>query len=239
MQPVEPLRAWPSTTATQHVSVEVDEGYDTDAEPEDTDVLPQSVVSDDAEPVHKLAKTCPKPRMSVEHLQNAHGAVDFLPALTSFLQKHLPHNTIKPAAQDRFNVYNQVVVQMPFNPHISDKHSRMRIRAVPSIPPSSTGRKPGSPSHFDMALVCTDPIKKRGFQGLRVGQVRAIFHLPHQFGHYPHPLAYVEWFTEFRPQPDRAVNMYQVSRSTRNRGRNAEIVHVDDLMRPCHLVPKL
>ncbi|KAL6300198.1 hypothetical protein BKA93DRAFT_740929 [Sparassis latifolia] len=254
-------RVYSTTSAVQRISVQVDEGYDTDTEPEEADVVPPPSISVDTEPVHKLAKTCPKPRTSVEYLQQAHGAGDFLPVLKSFLQKHLPRNMIIPGVQDHFDIYNQVVIKMPFNPIISDKHSRMRIRAVPSVPPSSTGRKPGSRAHFDMALVYTDcsAIKKRGFKGtslliccwriaesvtgLRVGQVRAIFRLPRQFGAYVraaylHPLAYVEWFTEFRLQPDSIVNMYQISRSTRNRARNAEIVHVDDLMRPCHLVLK-
>ncbi|KAL6300341.1 hypothetical protein BKA93DRAFT_752775 [Sparassis latifolia] len=91
-----------------------------------------------------------------------------------------------------------------------------------------------------MALICTDrtTIEKCGFRGLRIGQVRAIFRLPRQFGHYPRPLAYVEWFTEFRQCPDPNVNMYQVTRSTWQHQRHADIVHVDDLVRPCHLIPK-
>ncbi|KAL6305981.1 hypothetical protein BKA93DRAFT_816611 [Sparassis latifolia] len=225
------------TTPQARPPINVDEGYDSDAE---DDEPVECHITEPTESVHQLAKTCPHLRTSVGHLQTAHGAVDFLPALTVFLQRHCPWNSILPGAQDRFDVYNQIIVQMPFDPRVGDKHNRMRIRAVPMVPPSSTGHKPGSPAHFDMALVCTDraAFSRRGFQGLRVGQVRVVFRLPRQFGHYARPLAYVEWFTDFRPQPDHTTNLYQVSRSTRNHRRNAEVVHVDDLVRPCHLVPK-
>ena len=33
-----------------------------------------------------------------------------------------------------------------------------------------------------------------GLQAIRIAQVRANFKLPDHLGHYPHPLAYVEWF---------------------------------------------
>ncbi|KAJ7722483.1 hypothetical protein B0H14DRAFT_2180354, partial [Mycena olivaceomarginata] len=66
------------------------------------------------------------------------------------------------------------------------------------------GRVPGTPAHCDTALVIEDPEHYRpssGVQGLRVAQIRAIFRLPPQYGTYPHPLAYIGWFTPFN-QPD-------------------------------------
>jgi hypothetical protein len=33
--------------------------------------------------------------------------------------------------------------------------------------------------------------------------------------------------------------MRQVSRSTRQFRRNAVVIHVDDIVRPCHLIPKM
>jgi hypothetical protein len=50
--------------------------------------------------------------------------------------------------------------------------------------------------NFDNSLVA----------GVRVAQVRAIFTLPRQFGTYPRALAYVEWFTPFKP-PDPSSRM--------------------------------
>lgn len=73
---------------------------------------------------------------------------------------------------------------------------------------------------------------------VQVAQVRVIFTLPRQFGSYSRPLAYVEWFTPFR-EPDQFSGLRQVSRSTRHLRRNGAVVHVDELVRPCHLVPKM
>ena len=61
--------------------------------------------------------------------------------------------------------------------------------------------------------------------GLAVGQVCAIFCLPEEFGSFPDPLAYIEWFTAFQlPVPD--LEMYQISRSTRQYRRHASIIPV-------------
>ncbi|KAG2070581.1 hypothetical protein BDR04DRAFT_957853, partial [Suillus decipiens] len=85
------------------------------------------------------------------------------------------------------------------------------IRATPEKLPS--GRKTGTPAQFDMALIADRPHSLH-LHTLEVAQVRAIFTLPHQFGAYSRALAYVEWFTPFKP-PDPSSRMRQVSRSTR------------------------
>ncbi|KAF8835263.1 hypothetical protein BDN67DRAFT_875196, partial [Paxillus ammoniavirescens] len=51
-------------------------------------------------------------------------------------------------------------------------------------------------------------------------------------------LAYIEWFTLLQGL-DPIVGMYQVSRSTRHHCHNAAIVHVDKIVCPCHLIPKM
>ena len=68
--------------------------------------------------------------------------------------------------------------------------------------------------------------------------MRVIFNLPRQFGPYSRALAYVEWFTPLR-EPDAFSGLCQVSRSTRLLRRNAAVVHVDEIVRPCHLIPKM
>ncbi|KAG1724196.1 uncharacterized protein EDB91DRAFT_1003642, partial [Suillus paluster] len=87
------------------------------------------------------------------------------------------------------------------------------VRATPEK--LASGRKPGIPPRFDMALISNGPHTShlRTLDGLRVGQVRAIFSLPRQFGEYRRALAYVEWFTPFRAR-DPSSRMRQVSRST-------------------------
>ncbi|KAG1800202.1 uncharacterized protein HD556DRAFT_1230343, partial [Suillus plorans] len=189
--------------------------------------------------VHILAKTPAHPRQSVHQLATAHGAVTFLPALKIFLDKHMLHNTIIPGPQDRFDVYRQVIIAAPPDLRVSDSPQRWRIRATPEVSPGPR-RKPGSPAKFDMVLV-SDSVQTSNLQvldGVRVAQVRVIFTLPRQFGAYSRALAYVEWFTPLRI-PDASSGLHQVSRSTRRLHRNAAVIHVDEIARPCHLIPKM
>lgn len=130
-------------------------GYDSDSDAEeDFDFVP--VVSQDI--VHVLAKTPPHPRQSIQHLETMHGAIDFLPAFKSFLRKYVPHNHIVPGYQDRFDVFRQAVIIIPPNPRVSELPKRLRVRATPEVLPSPSGRKPGSPARFDMALL-TDGVR--------------------------------------------------------------------------------
>ena len=48
--------------------------------------------------------------------------------------------------------------------------------------------------------------------GLRVTQVRLLFDVPPQFGAFPHPLAYIEWFTRLG-SPDPNTGLHSVTRS--------------------------
>lgn len=64
-----------------------------------------------------------------------------------------------------------------------------------------------------------------------------IFELPADYGRLSHPLAYIDWFTPFG-RLDNNTGMHQVSRSTRNRKPNADIVTVDRILGACHLVGK-
>ena len=75
------------------------------------------------------------------------------------------------------------------------------------------------------------------FLGLRVAQVRLIFNLPEQFGLFPHPLAYIEWFTPLGSF-DANTGLYSITRSTRQGQRNAEVISVDRIIRGCHLMAR-
>ena len=55
---------------------------------------------------YKIAKKSPFPNTSVAHITSAYGAMEFLPALQTFLNDHLPRNTLKPNQFDRFDIYN-------------------------------------------------------------------------------------------------------------------------------------
>ncbi|KAG2100459.1 uncharacterized protein F5147DRAFT_813133 [Suillus discolor] len=176
------------------------------------------------------------PQRLVQHLVTAHGASMFLPALKLFLRNHMPHAIIAPGLQDRFDVFRQVVITAPPNPLISESPGQWRVRATPEVLPGR-GRKPGSPAKFDMALT-SNGIQPCTLEGMRVGQVRVIFTLPRQFGTYSRALAYIEWFTPLR-EPDRSSGLHQLSCSTRRLHRNAAVIHIDEIARPCHLIPRM
>ncbi|KAJ7445474.1 hypothetical protein FB451DRAFT_1343619 [Mycena latifolia] len=178
---------------------------------------------------YSLPKSASFPDVTVVQLETIHGAVDFILAFTLFIQKFFPQCTIVPSRHDRFAVYKQVSIRMARNRYIADKLRTCRIRATPAT--LARGRAPGVPAHFDTALIVEDPAGYRpssGIQGLRIAQVRAIFMLPPQYGTYPHPLAYIEWFTPFN-QPDKTSGMYTVHRSSRAHRRNASVVSVEHL----------
>ncbi|KAG2361460.1 hypothetical protein BDR07DRAFT_1216637, partial [Suillus spraguei] len=51
-------------------------------------------------------------------------------------------------------------------------------------------------------------------------------------------LAYIEWFMPFRA-PDPSSQMRQMSCSTHLFHCNAAVIHVDEIVQPCHLIPKM
>lgn len=212
--------------------------FDADSDTDSESETPNLPAAEPLQASHVLAKVPPHPHQSVQTIITAHGATKFLPALQSFLLKNLPHNTIVPGLQDQFDLYRQVVIVMPPDLRVSDVPKRRRIRATPEKLPS--GRKPGTPAQFDMALIADRPHSSHlhTLEGVRVAQVRAIFTLPHQFSTYFRALAYVEWFTPFKP-PNPSSRMRQVSRSTRQLHHNAAVIHVDEIVRPCHLIPRM
>ncbi|KAG1743109.1 hypothetical protein EDB19DRAFT_1894790 [Suillus lakei] len=121
--------------------------------------------------VHVLAKTPTYLHQSIDHLIIAHGTTMFLPALKSFLHKHMLCNNIVP-----------IVIVTPPDPCASDSPKQWHIRVTPEVQPGA-GPKPGSPTRFDMALI-SDGVQMLNlwtFKGVQVVQVHIIFTLPHQF----------------------------------------------------------
>ncbi|KAJ6613980.1 hypothetical protein B0H10DRAFT_1804468, partial [Mycena sp. CBHHK59/15] len=205
---------------------------------------------------YTIAKRPATLNVSVAHLQTTHGAVDIIPALTRFLKLNFKSSPIIPGQFDRFDLYNQVSLHVPPNRYLSDQSRTSRIHAIPAVPAKDRSR--GTPASFDTALVIEDPsqyVPSSGIQGhlyiyyvchfiltdmylgLRPAQIRVIFKLPPQFGSYPHPLAYIEWFTALN-RPDPVTGMYTTHRSTRQHRCNAAVVSVEHIVRSCHLMAK-
>ncbi|KAJ7749853.1 hypothetical protein DFH07DRAFT_922951 [Mycena maculata] len=187
---------------------------------------------------YSIAKSPAVENVTVGYLQTVHGATDIIPALTAFLKLYFKPSPVEPGPHDRFDIFNQISLHLPPNRYLSNQPRSSHIQAIPAVAPK--GRARGSPAVFDTALVIEDPSQYRpssGIAGLRPAQLHVIFKLPPQFGSYPHPLAYIEWFTPLY-NPDPVTGMYTTHRSTRLHRRNAAVVSVEHIVRGCHLMCK-
>jgi len=104
------------------------------------------------------------------------------------------------------------------------------------------------PGRFDTVLVkvARDDTSRTGIHRYRVAQLRNIFSLPSRAtpflfqGHVdvPKHLAYVEWFSEFRPNAEAHHLMYKVTHSIKDGKRDSAVIRVSDIERSVALIPK-
>ncbi len=78
----------------------------------------------------------------------------------------------------------------------------------------------------------------------RVAQIRVVFSMSkaaqaHLFQTHPPPdyLAYVEWFTPFRREPEPKSGLYRVARSYLEDFRLVEIIPLTSIVQSIHLIP--
>ncbi|KAF8506129.1 hypothetical protein JB92DRAFT_2737015 [Gautieria morchelliformis] len=182
---------------------------------------------------YHIAKRPGFPNTSVSRIINEFGAPEFIPALTAFLRFNLPRCTLDLSVYTRLPVYKRISFMLRSIQQIDDTVIKDVVRATPRVP--RRGRTPEVPEHFDTVLIHYGTnAQETGALGYRVGRVRMIFRLPSHI-EYPHPLVYVEWYTEFR-QPSTGVDMYTVS-PTQGKG-HAAVVSVQSIRRSCHLIPR-
>lgn len=176
-------------------------------------------------------------RVSADCIINEQNASQFLPALRTYLQQQ--GSWVIPFPHDTFDLFRQIVIQLPVIPEANRKTTRDIIRSTPPIP--ARGRVAAKAAQSDFALIRTNTrnpdTDATALQGLQVGHVRVIFALPLHFRVFSlHPLAYVEWCTPFRAS-DPTNGLFSVSHSTRMGHPNAEVMPINRIVRSCHLIP--
>lgn len=131
---------------------------------------------------YHVAKTCPFLNISTSRLQTDFGAIDFIPALQTFLTRHFPHSSISASKYDWFDVFKLVLLLLPRRNHISDVKRLNRIQAHPAIP-NHNHRKPPSPAHFDVAFIVEDCQlweSGTGFDGMSCNCTQSMMLMPMQ-----------------------------------------------------------
>ncbi|KII82959.1 hypothetical protein PLICRDRAFT_58596 [Plicaturopsis crispa FD-325 SS-3] len=157
-----------------------------------------SLLDTDVARAHEVAKTSPSPQTPVPQLEKLHNAVNFIPALNTFLLNFFGDPTLftAPNQHDRFSIFKSLLILSPAKPHVHNGKRLNRLRAFPSLK-SKNPRLPAKPAHFDTALIIEDEEKYRregGISGLRVAELRVIFKLPSHLGSIEEPLVYLHWF---------------------------------------------
>jgi Plavaka transposase len=114
--------------------------------------------------LYTVAKKAPFHQITVEHIISHFGATDFLETLCTFLRKHIPACKFSPHVFDRFDVYKQINIPLPYNRYLSNHPRTDRIRATPAV--AKSGRKAGTAARFDTALLVENWEDYHKFGGL-------------------------------------------------------------------------
>ncbi|KAJ7737447.1 hypothetical protein DFH07DRAFT_753069 [Mycena maculata] len=213
-----------------------DEADDPEGEPIATSPSqpPNDPDSDDegelvASPSYRIAKNPPFPRVPVTTL-----------VLEDFLKSQSIDPPIPPDENSTFPVYKRVSIPLPQIDEVSSHVVADTIRAVKgeAMQLTAKGVKPEKEGQFDTVLVHKNPPGNDlcPTEGLSVARIRVIFRLPENYGSYPHPLAYVDWYKPLKnPVPN--IRMHEVSLSSRNHRQNSSIIPLTQVLRSCHLIP--
>lgn len=103
------------------------------------------------------------------------------------------------------------------------------------------------PGRFDTALIKLEGEAERGIAGSTVGRIRCVFALPQKAVHRwftsrgKEPpcshFAYVDWFTDFKDQPERNHGLHKISYLRRSGEQLSSVVPVSEIWQSVHLYP--
>ncbi|KAJ3963557.1 hypothetical protein EV361DRAFT_813277, partial [Lentinula raphanica] len=125
---------------------------------------------------------------------------------------------------------------------VLDDPEKSRIKARPLTSKRS--------SQFDTVIVLeTDEAQSTAVRGCRAARLRVIFRLPRKVinegsienapANWPKEhLAYITWYTRFKPSPDNATGMYKVEPAVASNGvPQGAIIPLSNIRQSCMLVP--
>ncbi|THG92911.1 hypothetical protein EW026_g8163 [Hermanssonia centrifuga] len=123
-------------------------------------VDPGSIASQGSQrPTYHVAATHPPSLRAIRasNIIQGHGATQFLPALHAFLKSH--GSSIVPHTFDKFDLFKQLVIQLPVLPEAGKNKCKNVIRAAPPV--AASRRQPAQPARCDFALVRTEQTRSR------------------------------------------------------------------------------
>ncbi|KAJ7873970.1 hypothetical protein B0H13DRAFT_2236195 [Mycena leptocephala] len=170
-----------------------------------------------SKPTYIVAKKPGFPSLTAKAITTDFKAPDFLDNLTDFLHS----KSIIPR-----------LLTLPAIAEVGSGDTRDTIRAVKGQPLRMTpkGVKPEKAGQFDTVLARLRPKQadESATGGLCVACVRVIFRIPPDFGEFPEPVTYVDWFNPLQP-PVAGLGMHQVSLSSRNLHQRSSIIAICDI----------
>ncbi|KAJ7858828.1 hypothetical protein B0H14DRAFT_3085030 [Mycena olivaceomarginata] len=236
----------PSTS--EDADPEEDEDTEEQDMPDYREVHEDSDASDDEDapkehpspPPFTIAKKAAFPNVSVANIISEFHAPAFIDNLSRFLQSKSITPLLVPADNSTFPVYKKFSLHLPRIPEAISSDTRDAIRAIKGEPQRFTpkGVQPVKAGQFDTVLVRVHS-RREGegpTDGLSVARVRVIFKIPSDFGSYPDPVAYVDWFKSLQ-RPVEGLRMHQVSLSSRAHRQRSSIIPITEIVRSCHLIP--
>ncbi|KAL1677740.1 hypothetical protein EV122DRAFT_213521 [Schizophyllum commune] len=215
-----------------------------DAEADDEGDETEDVYSEEN---YAVAKVPPFPRLSLSSIFRDYHVDELQYHLLTFLD----HEGIIPLHTDlginspiTFPVYKDVKLKLETLAEAASESVDDKVVAIPAKPRRVTKAGvalPASPAQWSTALVRERAAKQDAgpLDGLTPVRVRLLFRLPSDIGSYPHPLAYVDFYTPLSDNTafNKDLGMFSIKLATRRGAQHSAVVPVTKLLRSCHLIP--
>ncbi|KAL1685054.1 hypothetical protein GGG16DRAFT_67074 [Schizophyllum commune] len=194
-----------------------------------------------------VAKVPPFPRLSLSSIFRNYHVDELRYHLLIFLDREgiVPLRTdLDMDSPIPFSVYKDVKLKLPLLVEAAAEPATDKVIAIPARPQrvaKSGVTIPESAARFSTALVRERAARQDAgpLDGLTPARIRLLFRLPSEIGSYPHPLAYVDFYT---PLSDNAafnkdLGMFNIKLATRQGVQHSAVIPVTRIVRSCHLIP--